>query len=125
MLKKSINSSYPPVKIQEIKSDAQFPGSKTYEIVCSPNQSKVMSWGSHNFIKLDNYTLQFSVNGFLFQGLVQIAYDLVEDLYNIRFVTLESNGARTIHQEYKGGFFDVMHDVIDRYVEYDSDTFKD
>ena len=114
-----------PVKIKAIKSDAQFPGSKTYEIDVSPHQAKVMSWGSHSFIKLDNYTLQFSVRGFLFQGFVQIAYDLAEDLYNIRFVTLESNGVRKTHEEYKGVYFDEMHDIIDRHVEYDPKNIKD
>ena len=71
----------------------------------------VWSWGFHNPVALEN-ALRFSVNGFKFRGIVEVAYDEGRDLFNLRFLK-----ANKVVNTIEGVYFDMLVDTIDDYVE--------
>ena len=48
-------------------------------------QMKVWSWDAHQWMAMDEHTLQFKVQGRHFTGHVRIVYTEGDDLYNICF----------------------------------------
>ena len=76
----------------------------------------VMSWGFHNAVALEN-GLQFNVQGFKHQGMVQVLYDEGWDLFCI--ILLDRTGKETKREE--GVYLDCLVDVIDGMVEKTDD----
>jgi hypothetical protein len=100
----------------EIKNEESEWRSNCYTFDIFDGQAKVRSWGAHDFIKIDDLTLQFRVNGLSFAGFVQISYCPGEDLYILRFISQDSLGAWKIFQEFKEVFLYQLRDVIDNYM---------
>ena len=71
-----------------------------------------MSWGFHS-PKVITDGLEFHVNGFLHQGLVQVIYQHGLDLFKIRIVLNENELVKEITEVY----FDQITVVIDENVE--------
>lgn len=76
----------------------------------------VMSWGFHNAKAIEN-GIAFNVEGFIFQGRVEIVYDEGWDLFDIRLV----NEDGSIKDEAQGVFVDGIVSTIDNMVEHTSD----
>jgi len=45
----------------------------------------VFSWGFHSPVALNN-GLQFNVNGFIFNGIIQVIYNEGTDLFDLKFI---------------------------------------
>ena len=74
----------------------------------------VLSWGFHNPRRLsDDRGLSFMVNGFKYQGCVEVVYNIGMDLFD---VVLTKNGTK-IEEVY----IDNLIEVIDNLVEKTSD----
>ena len=74
----------------------------------------VLSWGFHNPRRLsDGRGLSFMVNGFKYQGCVEVIYNIDMDLFD---VVLTKNGIK-IEEVY----IDNLIEVIDNLVEKTSD----
>jgi hypothetical protein len=73
---------------------------------------KVWSWGTRNFVAMDEYTLRFRVSGHHHKGYVQIFLNGM-DTYDIKLLKLNGD----VKKEFKGIFFDEMTNVIDEAVE--------
>lgn len=71
----------------------------------------VWSWGFHNPIAIEN-GLQFKVEGFKYQGAVEVIYDEGWDLFNVRFVK-----SGKLVETVEGVYLDGLVNVIDEYVE--------
>lgn len=71
----------------------------------------VWSWGFHNPVAIDN-GLQFKVEGFKYQGDIEVVYDEGWDLFNVRFVK-----SGKLVETVEGVYFDGLIDTIDEYVE--------
>ena len=78
---------------------------------------KVGSWGPHQWMMIDEYTLQFKVQGHHYRGHVRIEYNKGCDLYDIHFGDWHHYEWRN-HETIEGIYFDEMVDVIDQKVEY-------
>ena len=78
----------------------------------------VWSWGFHQPVAIEN-GLQFKVQGFKFRGIVEVVYNEGRDLFNVRFLK-----ANKVVNTIEGVFFDMLVDVIDRYVEKTDDYQK-
>ena len=77
----------------------------------------VWSWGFHNPVALpNNEGLRFNVQGFKFNGVVEVVYDEGWDLFNVRFI----KGGKVI-DTVEEVYLDGLVDVIDDYVEKTSD----
>lgn len=75
----------------------------------------VWSWGFNSPIAIEN-GLHFKVQGFKFQGLVEVKYDEGADLFNVSFIKC-GEVVKTVN----GVFFDSLVEVIDTTVEKTSD----
>lgn len=75
----------------------------------------VWSWGFNSPIAIEN-GLRFKVQGFKFQGLVEVKYDEGTDLFNVSFIKC-GEAVKTVN----GVFFDSLVEVIDNTVEKTSD----
>lgn len=75
----------------------------------------VWSWGFHKPVAIKD-GLQFKVQGYMFKGVVEVAYDEGRDLFNVRFLK-----ANTVANTIEGVYFDMLVDTIDDYVEKTSD----
>jgi hypothetical protein len=71
----------------------------------------VWSWGFHNAKAIEN-GLRFNVQGFKFQGVVEIVYNEGRDLFDISFIK-----ANKVVKSIDGVYFDMLIDVIDDFVE--------
>lgn len=69
------------------------------------------SWGLHNPVAVNN-GLRFVVQGFKFQGTVEVVYDEGYDLFNVNFIK-----AGKVVETVEGVYVDGLIDVIDDYVE--------
>ena len=72
----------------------------------------VFSWGFHNAYPICN-GLRFSVNGYLHQGKVEVAYNEGADLFEVS--TLNEDGS--IKQQESDVYLDCLVNVIDGMVE--------
>jgi|GEM_PF-2889994 hypothetical protein len=81
------------------------------------SKAKVWSWGSHKWTVIEN-GLSFKCSGFLFTGVVSITLNPF-DTYRIQFIK-----AKKVIDEYHDVYFDEMVDIIDNYVEYTGDNYK-
>lgn len=72
----------------------------------------VFSWGFHDAYPIHN-GLRFSVNGYLHQGEVEVAYDEGADLFKVN--TLNTDGS--IKQQETDIYLDCLVNVIDGMVE--------
>lgn len=72
----------------------------------------VLSWGFHSAYVIED-GLEFSVEGYLFTGDVQVTYDEGTDTFKVRLL----NGDGTIKEEHSDVYVDNLVDVIDRAVE--------
>ena len=75
----------------------------------------VWSWGFHKPVAIEN-GLQFRVLGFKFRGVVQVAYNDAQDLFDISFIK-----ANKVVKTIDGVYFDMLVDTIDDFVEKTSD----
>jgi hypothetical protein len=89
----------------------------------TPKQLMVISWGIHDVMPLNNFTLQFKVSGGLYKGYVQIIYNPFKDHYDISFLSLKNSGKWVTHYEVNGIHFDKIHKAINAYVEYDPSPY--
>ena len=87
--------------------------------ILSLRKITLMSWGFHS-PKVIKDGLEFNVNGFLHQGLVQVIYQHGVDLFKIRFVVNENELVKEITEVY----VDDLIDVIDQNVEI-VENYKD
>jgi len=78
---------------------------------------KVWSWGAHAWTVIKN-GLSFKVQGFKFCGNISIVLTPF-DTYQIQFIK-----AKKVIEEYHDVYFDEMVDIIDNYVEYTGDNYK-
>lgn len=108
------NHLFSPVERQDLSSAMSF---KTLRF--TPKQLMVLSWGAHDIIPLNNFTLQFKVSGGLFKGYVQIIYNPFKDRYDISFLSFDESGKLATDYDVKGLCYDKIHDAITAYVEYD------
>ena len=76
----------------------------------------VMSWGFHNAKAIEN-GIAFNVEGFIFQGRVEIVYDEGWDLFDIRLI----NEDGSVKEEAQGVFVDGIVSTIDNMVERTTD----
>lgn len=91
-----------------------------HEQLLVSGRMKVWSWGTHNWIAINEFILQFKVQGHHFTGHVRVEYDVAEDWYDIHFGHFQNhrwNNVDTI----VGIYCDDMVDVIDQKVEYIAD----
>lgn len=72
----------------------------------------VFSWGFHSACALPN-GLRFAVDGYLHQGLVEVAYNEGADLFEVR--TFNEDGS--IKQQETDVYLDCLVNVIDSMVE--------
>lgn len=72
----------------------------------------VFSWGAHDFHAIRN-GLCFSVEGFIFKGIVKIVYNEGADTFTVYLV----NEDNSIHSEHTDVYFDELVGVIDLLVE--------
>lgn len=80
----------------------------------------MFSWGFHDPIALpNNEGLRFNVQGFKFKGVVEVIYNEMWDLFDVRFIK-GNKVIDTIEEIY----LDCLVDVIDDYVEKTSDYEK-
>lgn len=77
------------------------------------NITYLWSWGAHNFKAIEN-GLAFSVQGFIFTGIVNVIYEGGSDTFIVR---LEKDG-QTVKEE-NTVYLDNLSDVIDGIVEKD------
>ena len=75
----------------------------------------VWSWGFNSPIAIEN-GIRFKVQGFKFQGLVEVQYDEGADLFNILFIK-----SGEVVKAVNGVFSDSLVEVIDNTVEKTSD----
>ena len=80
--------------------------------ILSLRKITLMSWG-FNSPQVITDGLQFRVNGFKHQGLVQVIYEHGLDLFKIRLVVNENELVKEITEVY----VDELTDVIDQNVE--------
>lgn len=73
---------------------------------------KVLSWGFHSAYVIKG-GLEFSVEGFLFKGDVQVVYEGGSDTFIVRLL----NPDRTTKEEHSNVYLDNLVDVIDAAVE--------
>ena len=76
----------------------------------------VMSWGFHSAKAIED-GLAFQVQGFKFNGRVEITYDDGWDLFDIRLI--DEDGS--IKEQVEGVFVDGIVSTIDNMVEHTSD----
>lgn len=76
----------------------------------------VMSWGFHNAKPIED-GLAFNVQGFKFNGRVEITYDEGWDLFDIRLI----NEDGSVKEEALGVYIDGIVSTIDNLVEHTSD----
>ena len=76
----------------------------------------VMSWGFHNAKAIED-GIAFQVQGFKFNGRVEITYDEGWDLFDIRLI----NEDGSVKDEAQGVFVDGIVSTIDNMVEHTSD----
>ncbi len=76
----------------------------------------VMSWGFHNAKAIED-GIAFNVQGFKFNGRVEITYDEGWDLFDIRLL----NEDGSIKEQAEGVFVDGLVSTIDLMVEHTSD----
>lgn len=74
------------------------------------------SWGFHDPITI-THGMQFSTNGFLHKGTVQVIYVHGMDLFEVKLMDNQNNVIKTISEIY----FDELVSVIDDNVEKISD----
>ena len=79
----------------------------------------VWSWGFNNPVALPN-GLRFSVQGFLYQGIVEVIYNEGHDLFEVS--TFNPDGS--IKEVVDNVYLDCLVNVIDRMVEK-SDDYKE
>lgn len=77
------------------------------------NKSKVWSWGAHNYIKMNDYTLRFTVKGYLHKGHVYVVVN-ASDLFDVYLTSNQGN----IQQVIKDIYVDDFIDMVDAQVEY-------
>ena len=87
------------------------------------NAMKVWSWGTHKWIRKDEYTLAFKVNAHRFSGFISIKLN-AKDLYDITFFknkTLKdfiNNPKQSFDfEKIDDVYFDQMVDIIDDKIE--------
>ena len=73
------------------------------------------SWGFNSPVAIEN-GLRFKVQGFKFQGIVEVQYDEGADLFNVSFIKRGE-----VIKSVNGVFFDSLVEVIDNYVEKTAD----
>lgn len=73
------------------------------------------SWGLHNPVGVDN-GIRFAVQGFKFQGIVEVVYDEDYDLFNVNFIK-----AGKVVETVEGVYVDGLIEIIDIYVERTAD----
>lgn len=84
----------------------------TYIMDCLKSQKMIVfSWGFNSPVALKN-GLQFSVNGFIHKGIVQVIYNEGLDLFEVNTV---KNG--NVIKSKAGVYIDELVDVIDLLVE--------
>lgn len=71
----------------------------------------VFSWGFHSPIAIKN-GLRFSVNGFIFKGIVEVVYNEGTDLFDIKLIK-KNEVIITLQDVY----IDELIEVIDNHVE--------
>lgn len=84
-------------------------------------QMMVWSWGAHDWMAMDENTLQFKVQGHHFKGHVRIAYDEGDDLYNIHFGHWKSrqwHNLSTIDAVYCDEMVYLIDDKVERIDQY-------
>lgn len=81
---------------------------------------KAFSWGAHAWCAIDEYTLQFKVQGRHFKGHVRIAYNINDDLYEIHFGHWHNQQWGNL-ESISGVYCDQMTNFIDEKVEYVSE----
>lgn len=80
----------------------------------------IFSWGFHDPIALpNNEGLRFNVQGFKFKGIVEVVYNEMWDLFDVRFI----KGGKVI-DTIEEVYLDSLVGVIDDYVEKTSDYDK-
>ena len=79
----------------------------------------VMSWGFHNAKAIED-GIAFNVQGFKFNGRVEITYDEGWDLFDIRLL----NEDGSIKEQVEGVFVDGLVSTIDLMVEKTPDYKK-
>jgi hypothetical protein len=85
-----------------------------YIMDCLTRQKIILfSWGFHKPIAIEN-GLQFSVNGFIFKGIVKIVYNEGTDLFDIKLINV--NGCLGLIPDV---FLDELIDVLDRHIGKD------
>ena len=75
------------------------------------------SWGAHDWMAMDENTLQFKVQGHHFKGHVRIAYDEDYDLYDIHFGHWKHHQWHNL-STIESVYCDEMIYLIDDKVEY-------
>ena len=88
-----------------------------YAQMMATGRQKVWSWGAHAWMKMNESTLQFKVQGRHFRGHVRIAYDEGDDLYTIHLGHWRNRQWKNI-ETIDGVYCDSMVDIIDQKVEY-------
>lgn len=83
-----------------------------YILDCLTRQKIVLfSWGFHKAIALEN-GLRFSVNGFIFKGIVNVIYNEGTDLFDIKLINI--NKAPIIISDVP---IDMLIDTLDTLIE--------
>lgn len=84
----------------------------TYIMDCLKRQILIVfSWGFNKPIAIEN-GLQFSVNGFIHKGIVQVLYNEGADLFEIKLIKNEE-----IIKHITCVFIDELIDTLDRNIE--------
>lgn len=81
------------------------------------NRTIVWSWGANSWTVVEN-GLAFKVQGFKFKGVVKITLTPF-DTYKVEFIK-----AKKVVEEYPDVYFDELINIIDAYVEYTGDNYK-
>lgn len=76
------------------------------------------SWGGHKFVAIENGS-SFKVQGFLHQGWVLVEYNESSDLFDIKLLTDQLKGVKSIEGIYVDELIDVIDDMVECCENYD------
>ena len=88
-----------------------------YQQIMAGGQIKVMSWGAHNWIAVDDYTLRFTVNGHHHKGYVKVRLTAMDD-YTVTLIDKKGNIVKAIEMVYCDNITEIIDNAVERIAAY-------
>jgi len=96
----------------------------SYILNCLTREKRIVfSWGFNSPVAIDK-GLQFNVNGFIFNGIIQVIYNEGTDLFDLKFI--KKNKALILYPDVQGfELIEVLDDLIEKVDNYDERVKKE